>query len=68
MDLNLPVIPLTLTGCYEAMAVGDKTVKRHPIHMEIGKEIDLAQFNGDRDAAMAAVRQAIQDTLAHEKA
>ena len=67
MDLNLPVIPLTLTGCYEAMAVGDKTVRRHPIHMHIGEEIDLAQFNGDRDAAMAAVRQAIADELAARK-
>ena len=67
MDLNLPVIPLTLTGCYEAMPVGRAYVTRHPIHLTIGREIDLSQFNGDRDAAMAYVRQQIADTLTETK-
>lgn len=63
MDLNLPVIPLTLTGCYEVMPSGKAYVRRHPIHMHIGKEIDLSQFEGDRDRAMDYVRQQIQDTI-----
>lgn len=67
MDLSLPVIPLTLTGCYDVMPVGRSYVTRHPIHLSIGQEIDLSRFNGDRDAAMAYVRQQIADTLTETK-
>lgn len=39
LDLNLPIIPISLTGCYEVMNRYDRYVNRHPIRMRIGKPI-----------------------------
>ena len=64
MDLGLPVIPLSLNGCFEVMPKGQPFVRREPVHMHIGKPIDLAQFkdaegNPDANAAIEAVRNAV---------
>lgn len=58
LDLNLPVIPISLTGCYEALNRYAKYVTWHPIHMHIGEPIDLKQF-AEPDEAIAAVRNAV---------
>ena len=42
LDLHLPIIPISLTGCYEVMSRYAWHVTRHPIKMKIGKPI-LAQ-------------------------
>ena len=64
IDLGLPVIPLSLSGCYDVLPKGRLYVKRHPVHMHIGEPIDLKQFknaegNIDGDAAIEAVRNAV---------
>ena len=64
IDLGLPVIPLSLDGCYDVLPKGRLYVKRHPVHMHIGEPIDLKQFknaegNIDGDAAIEAVRNAV---------
>ena len=64
LELNLPVIPLSLTGCFEVMPKGQPYVTRHPVHMHIGEPIDLKQFkdeegNIDGNAAIEAVREAV---------
>lgn len=64
MDLGLPVIPLSLKGCFEVMPKGQPFVRRVPVHMHIGKPIDLKQFkdtegNPDANAAIEAVRNAV---------
>jgi 1-acyl-sn-glycerol-3-phosphate acyltransferase len=64
LDLGLPVIPLSLSGCYEVMPKGAWAVHRHPVHMHVGEPIDLKQYrteNGDIDAnaAIEAVRNAV---------
>ena len=64
IDLGLPVIPLSLDGCYDVLPKGRLYVKRHPVHMHIGEPIDLKQFknaegNIDGDAAIDAVRNAV---------
>lgn len=60
-DASLPVIPISLSGCYEAMSRSAKYVTRHPIHMHIGEPISLEQFNKDEpQAAMDYVREAVQ--------
>ena len=64
MDLGLPVIPLSLTGCFEVMPKGQFYVRRYPVHMHIGEPIDLKQFkdaegNPDENAAIEAVRDAV---------
>ena len=64
MDLGLPVIPLSLTGCFEVMPKGQFYVRRYPVHMHIGEPIDLKQFkdaegNPDENAAIEAIRDAV---------
>ena len=58
LDLGLPVIPLSLSGCYEIMPKGRYFARIHRSHMHIGKPIDLKQF-ADPDEAIAAVREAV---------
>ncbi|MBQ6748796.1 MAG: 1-acyl-sn-glycerol-3-phosphate acyltransferase [Paludibacteraceae bacterium] len=64
LDLGLPVIPLSLIGCFEVLPKGKPFVSRHPVHMHIGEPIDLKQFkdaegNTDSNAAIEAVRNAV---------
>ena len=64
LELGLPVIPLSLTGCYEVMPKGQWYVTHHPVHMHIGEPIELTQFkdaegNIDGNAAIEAVRNAV---------
>ncbi len=64
LDLSLPVVPISLEGCYEVMPRTAKTVTRHPIHMHIGVPIDLGQFPKDDPAvAIEAVRQAVAEGI-----
>ena len=58
LELGLPVIPLSLTGCFEVLPKGKPFVHRHPVHMHIGEPIDLKQFE-DSDQAIEAVRNAV---------
>lgn len=57
-DLGLPVIPLSLDGCYEVLPKGKPFVYRAPVHMHIGEPIDLKQFS-DPNEAIDAVRNAV---------
>ena len=64
IDLGLPVIPLSLDGCFEVLPKGKPFVNRHPVHMHIGEAIDLKQFKDaegkpDTNAAIEAVREAV---------
>ena len=58
LELGLPVIPLSLTGCFEVMPKGQPYVTRHPVHMHIGQPIDLKEYD-DPNEAIEAVRQAV---------
>lgn len=57
-DLGLPIIPLSLDGCYEVLPKGKPFVYRAPVHMHIGESIDLKQFS-DPNEAIEAVRNAV---------
>lgn len=64
IDLGLPVIPLSLDGCFEALPKGKPFVHRVLCRMYIGEPIDLNQFrdaegNMDSNAAIEAVRNAV---------
>lgn len=56
MDLKLPVIPLSISGCYEVYPKHRHLISRHPIHLHIGEEIDLSQF-ATTEEAMDYVRE-----------
>ena len=62
LDLQLPVIPISLSGCYQAMPKGAWTVHRHLIHMHIGEPIDLKQFD-DPQEAIDFVRQKVEEGI-----
>ena len=57
-DLGLPVIPLSLDGCFEVLPKGKPFVRRHPVHMHIGEAIDLKKY-ADSNEAIEAVRDAV---------
>ena len=57
-DLGLPVIPLSLDGCYEVLPKGKPFVYHHRVHMHIGEPIDLKQY-ADANEAIEAVRNAV---------
>ena len=63
MDMQLPVVPVSLTGCFEAMPskqlyanLGSK------MSLHIGQPIDISQFT-DINEAMDAVRQKVADGM-----
>ena len=58
IDLELPVIPLSLSGCFDVMPKGALVVRRHSVHMHIGEPIDLKQYSDPNDA-IEAVRSAV---------
>ena len=62
LDLQLPVIPISLSGCYQAMPKGAWTVHRYLIHMHIGEPIDLKQFD-DPQEAIDFVRQKVEEGI-----
>lgn len=63
MDLNLPVVPISLKGFFKAMP--SKQFYVNPgshVEIHIGQPIELSQFN-DMNEAMAYVREQIQKGL-----
>lgn len=58
LDLGLPVIPLSIDGCFDILPKGAGFVRCHRAHMHIGEPIDLKQFTEPNDA-IEAVREAV---------
>ncbi len=70
LDLHLPIIPISLTGCYEAMPHNKYYVRTHSnICMKIGKPIDLSDFIDkdsdqiDSNTAMAYIRDRVLEGI-----
>lgn len=61
-DLRLPVIPLSLSGCYQVQKKSELFAHRHPVHLHIGKPIDINRFE-DKNEAIEAVRQAVENGM-----
>lgn len=59
LDVHLPIIPISLTGCYEVMPKGAVWVTRHPIRMTIGQPITLPNKISDINGPIEAIRQTI---------
>lgn len=57
-ELNLPIIPIRLDGCYEVMSRDAKWVTRHPVTMTIMPEMNLHEYT-NIDEAIEAVREKI---------
>lgn len=65
LDLHLPVVPISLSGCYEAMNRKAFFVTWHPVKMKIGKPIELADFD-EPQAAMDYVRDRIAEGITRD--
>lgn len=50
LDLKLPVIPISLSGCYDVLPKGKPFVYRRPVRMYVGEPIDITQFENNNDA------------------
>ena len=63
MDLNLPVVPISLSGFHQAMPSGSCFVKSHArVHLHIGKPVDLNQFE-DINQAMTYLRDRVEEGI-----
>jgi len=63
-DLNLPLVPISLSGCYEAMNRKAWYVTWHPVTMKIGKPVSLADFSKDNpQEAMDYIRARIEEGI-----
>ena len=63
MDLKLPVVPISLSGFYEAMPSGNFFVNPHArVELRIGKPIDLSQF-ADINEAMDCLRNQVAEGI-----
>jgi 1-acyl-sn-glycerol-3-phosphate acyltransferase len=63
MDMQLPVVPVSLTGCFEAMP--SKQLYANPgsqVSLHIGQPIDISQFT-DINEAMTYVREKVEEGL-----
>ena len=57
-DLGLPVIPISLTNCYELMPKGRFYAKHCKVRMHVGKEVSLTNFAG-QDEAISRIREEV---------
>ena len=63
-DLNLPIVPISLTGCFEVMPKGVFYARHHAVSMHIGKPFDYAAVSeDDQPAAIEQIRQAVIDGM-----
>lgn len=43
-DLKLPIVPLSISGCYEVMPYNKYYAKRHSVTLKVGKPMDFASY------------------------
>ena len=59
-DLNLPILPISLTGCFEIMPKNQWYANRSKVIMHIGREFNLNDYpEDDRQVAIDAIRDEV---------
>lgn len=56
--LNMPIVPVSLSGLHELMEDDAVYLKWHPLHMHIGKPVYMSDY-ADEKEAIAAIREAV---------
>ena len=60
LDLKLPIVPISLSGCYEVMNRHEAHANWHPVHMHVGKPIDISALAEENvAAAIEQLREAV---------
>lgn len=63
-DLNLPIVPISLSGCYEVMPRTRFYAKWHRVKMTVGKPIDVSAYpEEDRNVLIEDVRQQVINNI-----
>lgn len=64
LDLKLPIVPISLTGCYEVMNKNEFHANYHPVHMHVGKPIDISQLAEENvTTAIEQLREAVMSGM-----
>lgn len=71
LDLGLDIIPLSISGAFEAQRPGQKFVTRHPVTLTVGKPIkmdidrtgDVASVRAAEEAFIDRCRQAVAENI-----
>lgn len=68
LDLKLPVVPLSISGCYDMCQKGKWWFKRTPVRLVIGQPQDLTRYEkGQENEAIEQIRQLVIDGCAQPK-
>lgn len=60
LDLELPVVPLSISGCYQMLPKGKWWFGRHPVKLVIGEPQDLTQYDRTQEnEAIEHIRQLV---------
>lgn len=60
LDLGLPVVPLSISGCYQMLPKGKWWFGRHPVKLVIGEPQDLTQYDRTQEnEAIEHIRQLV---------
>lgn len=63
-DLHLPIVPISLSGCYEVMPRTRFYAKWHRVKMTVGKPIDVSAYpEEDRNVLIEDVRQIVVNNI-----
>ncbi len=63
-DLHLPIVPISLSGCYEVMPRTRFYAKWHRVKMTVGKPIDVSAYpEEDRNVLIEEVRQRVIENI-----
>ncbi len=63
-DLHLPIVPISLSGCYEVMPRTRFYAKWHRVKMTVGKPIDVSVYpEEDRNVLIEEVRQRVIENI-----
>ena len=63
-DLHLPIVPISLSGCYEVMPRTRFYAKWHRVKMTVGKPIDVSAYpEEDRNVLIEDVRQIVANNI-----
>lgn len=62
-DLNLPIIPISLSGCYGLWKKGAWYATYTPVKMKIGKPLTKADLPEDQTEAMETVRSIVEQGI-----
>ena len=63
MDLELPILPISIKDTYKVMGATVSTLRPGRATLTIHQQIDIKQYEGDRDSLISKVKDIIQSAV-----